>query len=88
MAIAVKDFVPEKQKGGVFKKGSMEQFEEVLSKMNKWIEEARPKIIRFETIVLPNIHEDHEEGSQDTELWTGGESSSHWYQIIRVWFHA
>lgn len=86
MSISVKDFVPEKQKGGMFKSSKVEQFTEVLAKMNQWVSEHNPTIVNVETVVLPNIHESDEDGSTDTELWTGGESSSRWYQLIRLWY--
>jgi hypothetical protein len=87
MPIIAKDFVPEKIKGGVFKSSKIQNFSEVLASMNTWIaENPSVKIMNIETIVLPNIHDAQEEGSQDTELWTGGESSSQWYQLLRVWY--
>ncbi len=88
MAISTKDFVPEKKKGGMFKSGSIQHFDEVTQAMNQWISEVNPDIISIETVVLPNIHDKQEEGSHDTELWTGGESSSQWYQLIRVWYRS
>lgn len=87
MSLLVKDFVPEKSKGSLFKSGKIQSFEEVLEKANEWISKNPGlKIINVETVLLPNIHEKDEEGSHDTELWTGGESSSHWYQLLRVWY--
>ena len=87
MSILNKDFVPEKKKGGMFKSGSVQHFDEVVASMNKWIaENPTHSIVSVETVVLPNIHDKEEEGSEDTELWTGGESSSQWYQLIRVWY--
>lgn len=87
MALKAKDFVPQKSKGSMFKSGKIQSFQETLDTANEWIA-ANPqlKVLNVETVVLPNIHESDEEGSQDTELWTGGESSSHWYQLLRVWF--
>jgi len=86
MSISIKDFVPAKSKGGVFKSSKVQQFDEVVASMNQWLEENNPSVISVETVVLPNIHDSQEEGSMDTELWTGGESASQWYQLIRVWY--
>ena len=86
MSISFKDFVPEKTKGGVFKSSKIEKFGEIHQQMNAWIEQNNPTILHIETILLPNIHESDEEGSIDTELYTAGETSSNWYQIIRVWY--
>lgn len=71
----------------MFKSGKVENFDEVIGKMNQWVHENRNiEVVNIETVVLPNIHDSNEEGSQDTELWTGGESSSQWYQLLRVWY--
>jgi len=87
MSIQAKDFVPEKIKGSMFKSGKIGTFQDTLSAANQWItENPQFKVVNVETVVLPNIHESDEEGSQDTELWTGGESASHWYQLVRVWY--
>lgn len=84
--IKCKDFVPEKKKGGLFKAGSIQHFDEVLKELDEWTNTNSVEVISIETVVLPNIHDSEEEGSQDTELWTGGESSSKWYQLVRVWY--
>lgn len=87
MSLIAKDFVPEKSKGSMFKSGKMQTFQEVLDIANTWISEnPQYEVVNVETVVLPNIHEKDEDGSTDTELWTGGESSSHWYQLVRVWY--
>lgn len=82
----IKDFVPEKTKGGFFKPGKVEAFDEVMEKMNQWINQNDINVVNVETVLLPNIHDPEEEGSTDTELWTGGAVSSHWYQLLRVWY--
>lgn len=87
MPLKAKDFVPVKQKGTMFKAGKIQTFQETLDAANQWIKEnPQIEVLNVETVVLPNIHESDEEGSMDTELWTGGESSSHWYQLLRVWY--
>lgn len=87
MAISIRDFVPTKGKGGMFKSGKVQHFDEVFAEMNQWLHDNQEiEVINIETVVLPNIHDSNEEGSQDTELWTGGESSSQWYQLLRVWY--
>jgi len=81
------DFVPEKTKGGMFKSSKVQKFEEVRDEMNVWLgDNPQIEVLNIETVVLPNIHDKDEEGSRDTELITWGESSSHWYQLIRVWY--
>ncbi len=87
MQLFAKDFVPQKSKGGMFKSGTIQGFQEVLDEANQWIKDnGNLSVINVETIVLPNIHDNDEEGSMDTELYTAGESASHWYQLLRVWY--
>jgi len=81
-----KDFVPEKKKGGIFKSGSMQHFDDVLKEMDEWVAAHNLDVLNVETLLLPNIHDEEEEGSQDTELWTGGGTSTQWYQVVRVWY--
>ncbi|MEM9337624.1 MAG: hypothetical protein AAGA66_02775 [Bacteroidota bacterium] len=81
------DFAPQvTKKGGLFKSTEVEKFQEIVNQMNDWIAAEKPEIINIETVLLPNIHDSDEEGSEDTMLGTGRESSSHWYQFIRVWY--
>ncbi|WP_420317992.1 hypothetical protein [Ekhidna sp.] len=83
------DFTPKvTKKGGLFKSAQIESFAEIMKEMNEWINSSTNEIMNIETVVLPNIHDSDEEGSEDTMLGTGRESSSHWYQIIRVWYKA
>ncbi|MEM9896968.1 MAG: hypothetical protein AAF789_11415 [Bacteroidota bacterium] len=85
--IEKKDFIPEiTEKGGMFKSTKMEQFNAVVQHMNDWIKENDPQIVNVETVVLPNIFDPSEEGSEDTMLGVGGQSLSNWYQFIRVWY--
>lgn len=87
MNFKAKDFVPSRTKGGLFKSSQVQNFDEIVKDMNTWLS-ANPtvKVQSIETVVLPNIHDKDEEGSMDTELYTGGETSSMWYQLIRVWY--
>ena len=82
-----KDFTPQiTKKGGMFKSTQMEGFQEVVEHMNQWIAESKPDVMNIETVVLPNIYDPDEEGSEDTMLGTGGQSNALWYQFIRVWY--
>ena len=83
------DFAPKvTRKGGRFKATQIEDFNTLMAAMNEWIASNDCEIINVETVLLPNIYDSDEEGSEDTMLGTGRESSSHWYQLIRVWYKA
>jgi hypothetical protein len=87
--IKIKDFVPQiEKKGGMFRPSKMQDFKLVIDEMNAWVlaNNSEIDIFNIETVVLPNIHEPTEEGSEDTELWTGTSTSSSWHQLIRVWY--
>ncbi|MEL6178693.1 MAG: hypothetical protein AAFS10_07050 [Myxococcota bacterium] len=86
-----KDFVPNRipgQGGGFFSPGQPDRHEtihEALEEANAWISSQNIDVINVETVVLPNIWEDHEEGSEDGSLYTGS-TFSHWHQFIRCWY--
>jgi hypothetical protein len=81
------DFTPKvTKKGGLFKSTEIETFGDIVESMNAWLTKEGTEVINIETVLLPNIHDSDEEGSEDTMLGTGRESSSHWYQLIRVWY--
>ncbi|MEO9869362.1 hypothetical protein [Ekhidna sp.] len=82
-----KDFAPKIiKKGSFFKSTEVEDFKNVLTQMNEWIDENKPEVINVETVVLPNIHDPEEEGSEDTMLGSDGQNSSMWFQFIRLWY--
>ncbi len=87
MQVDFVDFVPEQvDKGGFFKMPKLEEMVAVVDKMNDWLERNHVKVVNIETVVLPNIHSPHEDGSQDTNLTTKGDFMSSWNQFIRVWY--
>lgn len=85
--IIKKDFTPKVTKiGGFFRATEMENFNDIVTQLNEWISASNPNIINIETVVLPNIHDPEEEGSEDTMLGADGQNASMWYQFIRVWY--
>ena len=82
------DFVPEFTEEGLFCKSTFEGIRAALTNANKWIEKNNIDVINVETVVLPNIHRKHEDGSEDGSLRTLGKSGSDWHQFIRVWYNA
>lgn len=81
------DFAPKiTKKGGLFKSAQIEGFQEIVKDMNDWISANNAEVINVETVLLPNIYDPDEEGSEDTMLGTGGQSNVSWYQLIRLWY--
>ena len=81
------DFVPEQlDAGGFLRAAEHEKFGPTIARANAWITENAINVLNVETVVLPNIHLPHEEGSGDTNLHSSGDMSTAWNQFIRVWY--
>lgn len=57
-----------------------------VSRASDWATENGVRVINVETVVLPNIG-DVEEASKPG-LYTSGDMSSQWYQVVRVWYES
>lgn len=88
--VKFRDFVPERLvKGNLFTASEYESLDDVLKELDLWIEEnPEVMIVNIETVVLPNIHNRKEEGSEDPELVANQHDSSsiRWHQFFRVWY--
>lgn len=93
--IACRDFVPKQlhapDKGLAEQlfilptnQGEYETFEATVGAANAWIDENSVRVINVETVVLPNIWEVWESGSQDPALRTFQKPT--WHQFVRVWY--
>jgi hypothetical protein len=83
MFLNFKDFFPVVMKSGFFSK-EYESLSTTVARANQWVTESGVRVINVETVVLPNIAS--EEDSSRVGIRTSGEMSSHWYQVVRVWF--
>ncbi len=83
MLINYKDFFPTALKSGFFST-EYETLSSTVLRANQWLAESGARVVNVETVVLPNI-KTAEDASQ-TGLRTSGEISSHWYQVVRVWY--
>ena len=82
-----KDFVPERIKKGGFLSGAKYQaLEDKVKEANEWASDNGFEIINIETVVLPNIWDSDEEGSEDVDILTSGTNSSTWHQFVRLWY--
>jgi hypothetical protein len=61
-----------------------ESFEAALADANRWIKENEIRVVSVETVVLPNIWNRFEEGSDDPALAVA--DLIFWHQFIRVWY--
>jgi hypothetical protein len=85
MPLDYKDFFPTVLKSGFFST-THEELPATVERASKWIQESGVHLVNVETVVLPNIHA-VEEASQ-VGIRTSGEISSHWYQVVRVWYES
>ena len=83
MPLDYRDFFPTVLKNGFFAT-THEELPATVERASKWIQESGIRVVNVETVVLPNIH-GVEEASQ-VGIRTSGEISSHWYQVVRVWY--
>ena len=83
--IDFRDFLPRQtQKGSFGKATQYEVIGEVLGEVNDWIHAQKVNVINVETVLLPNMHEPGNRGSQDGHLAT--RDFVRWHQFVRVWF--
>lgn len=93
-----KDFVPtlvrqQAAKVGLFSYSpeivECEDFSFAVLEAGKWLRSGGVRLVQVETVVLPNLWQEGEEGSQDTSIRTstgqhGGRA--YWHQFVRVWY--
>ena len=81
------DFIPLRTApAGFLKPAEFEPLDVALADANEWIKENGIRVVNVETVVLPNIWSQYEEGTHDPALGISGDSPSFWYQVIRVWY--
>ena len=83
MHLDYKDFFPAVLKSGFFST-EHEALPATVARAREWITEAGVRVISVETVVLPNV--ESVEDASETGIVTIGQMSSHWYQVVRVWF--
>ena len=78
--IAFCDFIPQRQS-----KREWENFHELVSRVNRWIEQQHIDVLNIETVLVPNLPVDTAESR-----WVRSDLSVSitlsTYQIVRVWY--
>lgn len=86
--IAFKDFAPQLlEKGGMFRAARFETLQEAVDAASHWCADSGIVPLNVETLLLPDIHDGNEEGSEDVHLRTGSKGTE-WHQVVRVWYLA
>ena len=82
-----KDFVPRQiSRPGFFADGEHESFDEAVEAANRWLASNNVTLVNLETVVLPNIWREWEEGSMDASIGTSTDLVSRWHQFLRCWY--
>ena len=86
--IRYRDFVPTMRSASSYlRQPEFESLDEALAQCNDWVKSNDVDLVSIETVVLPNIHQPHEEGSSDVDLRQDDEFvHTRWHQFVRVWF--
>ncbi len=83
--IAFQDFVPQRQGRRLLGLLSdYENLQELVTRVNQWIEHHQIDVLNVETLVVTNLPKDNEE-SPRTQMDSQGTATST-YQIVRVWY--
>ena len=83
--IAFHDFIPQRQ--GKRYLGTVTDYEnlhELVSRVNRWIEQHHIDVLTVETVVVTSLPKDTE-ASPKLEMWSQANTTSA-YQIVRVWY--
>jgi hypothetical protein len=83
--IAFQDFAPAQlapAAGGV----QCEPFDRAVVAANTWIQQYSVTVLNVETLLLPNVWNSTARGTLESRLHSSGDMSTHWYQVVRVWF--
>lgn len=83
MFIAHRDFVPLVLREGFFS-SDYEPLESTVARANEWMAQVGARVVNLETILLPNLKEVADASANG--IRTSGESSTRWFQVVRVWY--
>lgn len=87
--LSFRDFVPEDQTRFLGLSRKYEPLEELMERVNRWIEENEVEVLEIETLVVPGRPDKKKKGKT-----TGGTlqlselSRSDWHQVIRLWYRS
>jgi hypothetical protein len=90
--IACRDFAPQQVEAPnqwmeqitLAEQGKHESLQAAIAAANEWISKENLEVVSVETVVLPNIWERDEQGTQDVSLRLG--NWPRWHQFVRVWY--
>lgn len=88
--IGFKDFLPRMLgEAGFLGEPEFETLDDAVAGANKWLEsQSDVRLLNVETVVLPNVHHPHEEGSSDVNIRQDEDWATPWNQFVRVWFES
>ncbi len=81
--LTFKDFIPQIYKQLLGFPTDYESIVEVLTRVQRWIEREQIQVLNVETLLLPVLPGEQEEGGPTRVTGVSGNI----FQIIRVWYH-
>lgn len=85
MAIAYRDFLPEVKVRGILS-NEYESLDETVARANAWLAQAKVAPLNVETVLQPGLA--RRGRSDENGIRTSGESSSYWFQVVRIWYES
>ncbi|MCU0490739.1 MAG: hypothetical protein MUD01_04095 [Chloroflexaceae bacterium] len=86
MLIAFRDFIPQRQrKRFLGMVNEYEHLQEVVSRVNQWIEQSQIDVLNVETVLVSSLPEEDTE-TLTTRMDVPGTTSFSNYHVIRVWY--
>jgi hypothetical protein len=79
------DFPAQVVESGVFMGPRCESLREVMPRVNQWVGQNRVRVLNIETLLLPGLI-DEPVIADATSLPSFGNATTHWRQVIRVWY--
>lgn len=85
MELNYQDFTPMMIKSGFFN-NEYEPLASTVARARIWLRENPVHVVNIETVVLPNLL--GVDNASGPPIRTGGDTSSTWHQVVRVWYDA
>lgn len=85
-SLRFRDFVPQDQTKFLGFRRKYESFEQLLERVDLWLEKSGVELVNVETVVLPGAPAKRSVQSNEIEMTVGSFGSPQWHQLIRIWY--
>ena len=86
--LAYRDFAPQQTRKRLIGDNEYEDFDAAVAAATKWLRAQSIEVINVETVVLPNLWDEGEDGTTDGGLTSQNHAcyTTEWHQFVRVWY--